>query len=392
MWWSLFFLATTAILIKSENSTGRTDILVIAEHPKFLSLNEEKSSLEISFEICFEWETKRGKEPRNRELTTWSELDAFGIITESLENHHVSKSIVTRENQIQNVRSSRSVIIQSEKSLDFSSFPSDAHLFQLRFTSIIRNSSQLTLNPHFVSTAQEQSNSYWNFEVSKAFVQWIVHKNESFEQAIFEFRVTRRPPTFQRIGMFLLFLLNVSMIFEYFPVSRIFWNLPSSRFYLCCGFLISLVSASQGPKSGKLTSFDYQLMTLLLLEVFIEILHQLLPFFIFHLRCCPIESDPTPPLFPSPSDQFSLDTERSKCNAALDSARAESMRSPRIANFDMCLAEVKFTMSTFNEVLNLHSSAEWRRKLWLNAYRRFEILAFIVLQIINFVLFSTFYQ
>lgn len=100
------------------------------------------------------------------------------------------------------------------------------------------------------------------------------------------------------------------------------------RFYLCCGFLISLVSASQGPKSGKLTSFglfelktflpyfqivlDYQLMTLLLLEVFIEILHQLLPFFIFHLRCCPIESDPTPPLFPSPSDQFSLDTERSK--------------------------------------------------------------------------------
>uniref|UniRef100_A0A8R1IEA1 Uncharacterized protein n=1 Tax=Caenorhabditis japonica TaxID=281687 RepID=A0A8R1IEA1_CAEJA len=87
----------------------------------------------------------------------------------------------------------------------------------------------------------------------------------------------------------------------------------------------------------------------------------MLPFLIFHLRCCPIEAEPCPPMFPSPSDQFSLDTERSKCNAALDSARAESIRSPRVANFDMCLAEVKFTMSVLNEVLNLHASAEWRR-------------------------------
>ncbi|EFP11089.1 hypothetical protein CRE_31166 [Caenorhabditis remanei] len=390
MWWSLFFL--TFNFVQTENTTGRVDILLILERQKLINVNEEQSLIEISFELCFEWETKRGKVPRSRELTSWNELDAFGIITENLASTQISKSIITRENQIQNVRSSRSASVQSEKLLDFSAFPNDAHLFQLRFTSITRNSSQLTLNPHFVSSAQEKSNSHWHFEISKAFVQWVVHKNESFEQAIFEFRVTRRPSTSLRVSMFLMFLINVAMIFEYFPVSRIVQKPSVSGFFLCCGLLISVVSASQGPKSGSLTSFNYQLLSLLLLGVLIEILHQLLPFLIFHLRCCPLESDPTPPMFPSPSDQFSLDTERSKCNAALDSARAESMRSPRIANFDMCLAEVKYTMSTFNEVLNLHSSAEWRRKLWHNAYRRFEILAFIILQIINFVLFSSFCQ
>ncbi|UMM36159.1 hypothetical protein L5515_008446 [Caenorhabditis briggsae] len=388
MWWFLFLLAPSY----AENSTGRVDILLIIEHQKLLTLNEEKSSVDISFEICFEWETRSRKVPRSRELATWNELDAFGIITENLESSQISKSIITKENQVQNVRSTRFVSIQSEKPLDFSAFPSDSHFFQIRFTSITRNSSQLTLNPHFLSTAQEQTESHYKFEVSKAFVQWVVHKNESFEQAIFEFRVIRRPSPSLRVSMFLLFLVNVAMTFDYFPVSRLFQKRPKSGFYLCCGLLISMVAARQSPKFGELTSYDYQLMALLLLGLLIEILHQLLPFLVFHLRCCPLESDPSPPLFPSPSDQFSLDTERSKCNAALDSARAESMRSPRIANFDMCLAEVKFTMSTFNEVLNLHSSAEWRRKLWYNAYRRFEILAFFSLQIINLVLFSSFCQ
>ncbi|PIC27758.1 hypothetical protein B9Z55_019916 [Caenorhabditis nigoni] len=154
--------------------------------------------------------------------------------------------------------------------------------------------------------------SQFKFEVSKAFVQWVVHKNESFEQAIFEFRVIRRPSPSLRVSMFLMFLVNVAMIFDYFPVSRLFQKRTISGFYLCCGLLISTVAASQSPTFGELTSYDYQLMALLLLGVLIEILHQLLPFFIFHLRCCPLESDPSPPLFPSPSDQFSLDTERSK--------------------------------------------------------------------------------
>ncbi|EGT33352.1 hypothetical protein CAEBREN_26406 [Caenorhabditis brenneri] len=391
MRWFLFFLLTLNC-IKSDNSTGRVDILLILEHQKLINLIEEQSLIDISFEMSFEWEFRKGKFPRTRELATWNEVDAFGIITENLGSSYISKSIITRENQIQNVRSTRSLSIQSDKPLDFSSFPNDIHFFQLRFTSILRNSSQLTLNPHFVATAQGQEKSLWHFGVSKAFVQWVMHKNESFEQAIFEFRVTRHPQPSLRVSLFLMFLVNVAMIFDYFPISRISQKLNLSGYFLCCGLLISVVSAFHSPRTGTLTSFDYQLLSLLLLGVLIEILHQLLPFLIFHIRCCPLESDPTPPLFPSPSDQFSLDTERSKCNAALDSARAESMRSPRIANFDMCLAEVKFTMSTFNEVLNLHSSAEWRRKLWYNAYRRFEIIAFIILQIINFVLFSSFCQ
>ncbi|CAI2353606.1 unnamed protein product [Caenorhabditis sp. 36 PRJEB53466] len=392
--WSLFLLSSLlfSTRILAENATARVDILLILERQKLIQVSEEKSSAEISFELCFEWETKRAKLPKSRELAAWSELDDFGIITENLQSFQSARSVVTRENSVQNVRSSRSVVLQSEKPLDFSAFPNDVHLFQLRYTSVAKNSSQLTLNPHFVVSAPEQSHSQWQFEIEKAFVQWVVHKNESFEQAVFEFRISRRPPPSLRVSLFLTFLINMAMIFAYFPISGMYQKTTSSGFFLCCGFLIAIASTGQVPKSGTITSFDYQLLSLLLLGFLIEIFHQMLPFLIFHLRCCPIEAEPSPPKFPSPSDQFSLDTERSKCNAALDSARAESAKSPRVANFDMCLAEVKYTMSVLNEVLNMHSSAEWRRKLWCNAYRRFEMLAFVILQLINFILFSSFCQ
>uniref|UniRef100_A0A8R1EIZ1 Uncharacterized protein n=2 Tax=Caenorhabditis japonica TaxID=281687 RepID=A0A8R1EIZ1_CAEJA len=122
-------------------------------------MNEEKSSAEISFDICFEWDTKRGeKVMRSRELEAWNEMDEFGIITENIITASAwPKSVVTRENSIRNVRTTRSATIQSDKPLDFTAFPNDAHLFQLRFTCASRNSSQLTLNPHFVTTAEQQS-------------------------------------------------------------------------------------------------------------------------------------------------------------------------------------------------------------------------------------------
>lgn len=46
--------------------------------------NEDSSSLELAFDICFEWEVKRIKYPKSREVSSWNELDAFGIMTENL--------------------------------------------------------------------------------------------------------------------------------------------------------------------------------------------------------------------------------------------------------------------------------------------------------------------
>ncbi|CAB3397472.1 unnamed protein product [Caenorhabditis bovis] len=264
-------------------------------------------------------------------------------------------------------------------------FPEHEHC--LKILKMIK-SIQLTLIPHFAMDSVQNSLE-WNLSCTKTYVQWIVHHNDSFEQTIFEFKISRQQNSFTRMPIVCIFLANLIQIFAKFPVFKMESN-DLMCFFPIIQLIIGLISSFSTPHSIYLTTFESRLLAFIILSVIIELSQQLLPFFVFYLRCCPMESDPNPPKYPSPGVQFSLDTERSKCHAALDSARIDSVRSPRIANFDMCMAELKFTMSLLEETINQHSSAEWRQRLWRNSYHRIQTAMLLIFNILNISMLLTF--
>ncbi|CAI5452751.1 unnamed protein product [Caenorhabditis angaria] len=289
-----------------------------------------ESSIEIFVELCIEY---KFKEINGREIVEEAD-EVLGITMENVESSEKSKTFQMQQKNVRTLRNRRILNIRSDENFDFAEYPKDSHSVQLKFTSNLKNSSELALNPHFAKIPIEKmSNDEWEFEILKSYVQWVVQKNESFEQAVFEMKISRKIPKMVSIITTLMYLTNILLIFEIFPVFSLDFNIKTDWInLLCVQVLITLISAPQA-----LGKFHRYLLSQLLLSTLICLSKNVLPFFLFHLRCCPIESDPSPPLFPSPSDQFSLDTERAKCHAAMDSARAESLRSPRAANFDMCM-------------------------------------------------------
>ncbi|CAD6196436.1 unnamed protein product [Caenorhabditis auriculariae] len=275
---------------------------------------------------------------------------------------------------------------------DLAAYPKDEFRCKLQFTSTAANASIMALVPHLVAPKDHfMGNAEWQLELHRAFVQWIVIDGDSFEQALFEFKLKRKMVNIVEVSMICMFLVNSLAIYNHFPIFRLVPSSkePNARIELAIQTTILMVTEMSSPKSRQGSSIAQQELSFLILTILTSFLCQLLPFFAYHFRCCPIEAHPNASDVPSPHDRLSLDSERVRYSAALDSARIDSMKSPRSTAFDSCIAELKFTLANFNEHLNSKANSKWRKKLWRKSYKRAESIAFFVLQTFNVVLFFT---
>ncbi|CAI4225138.1 unnamed protein product [Auanema sp. JU1783] len=268
--------------------------------------------------------------------------------------------------------------------------PNDDHSCKLSFISNFWNASRLLLIPHVTSTSSLRANSRWKCENTKSFVQWIIHNNQTYEKAVFEWHITRLA-NHTHLVVWILYFWNSFSLAMSFPL---IWNSKCSPtfnhgIWICLGetLIILSLSAEQADLPIFWTVGFKKSFALFAYGLMCCVLSNYLPSLLLMFRVIRSDAHPSPPQYPSPEEQISLDSERTRLTTVLDSARLDSARSTRTAQMDSCMAELKYTLVHLNEFMNYKANAQYRRFLWSSCYNRLVALTGTVLQLVNGVIF-----
>lgn len=359
------------------------EVTVFIEHLRLLHVDDVSSTLSLSFSLCSYWTSKRYTK---EEISP--RIPGLSIDKMTEEKRSVERLDKLQDDRMRQCHSAVVTVLCSQ--FDMSAYPKDSHICDLSLMST-SNASETILLPH-LHTAEDTTlgNGEWVMVHTKTYVQWITVEYEDFEMIVVSFIISRNSYTLE-VVQWSAFLLNVLLIFMAFPANSLSEakNLTSAHLMLVPVLQIALWAAVaiHSPSLAELPLIVRRVSYFAVLSLLVSLTGHFAPFFTVALRCVPYNAHPCPIDFPTPNELLSLDSERARYSSVLDSARIDSSLSPRNVNMELCMAQVRYTLSAVNEFLSIAASAKWHRRQWAEGFARIEIILLVLFQSLNFMLF-----
>ncbi|WKY12663.1 hypothetical protein Q1695_003900 [Nippostrongylus brasiliensis] len=404
-------LATNILQVSaSANSTAPTshppkEVTLFVEYIHLLHVDEVPSAITVSFTKCSYWTERNRRNGRENlrvpELTVEKSIEEKRFF-EKLDNLPGSR--------MRHCYSSVTKILCPHFNLR--EYPKDQHSCDLMFMAR-NNTTEVTLLPHLLTDEKHtMGNTAWSMNHLKTYVQWVTIENEDFEMVVISFMLIRNSFLLELLQRSAA-LLNSLLIFAAFPIGSLRATSKSASSSLligsACQILLWIVAAHSSPsilefpllvctrikasdRDGSQVSetlleiHGFRRMSLfVVVSMVVTVVAYAAPLLALSFRCTAYGAHPHPIDFPTPNELLSLDSERTKYSSALDSARVDSTQSQRNANFDLCLAQVRYTLSAVNEHLSVIASAKWHRKQWIDEYARIEFFLLVSFQLLNLI-------
>ncbi|XGW05086.1 hypothetical protein V3C99_015899 [Haemonchus contortus] len=359
----------------TETSPSPLEVTVIIEDLRLLELDERPSTIKVVLSLCLYWIEKQ--------------LSSKHHIPEvSFEKAIEQRRYFEKFNKLPNNRRRQcysTVLTVLCPHFVLNDYPKDSHNCDLLLMAK-DNASDVILLPH-LHTGENHTlgNTEWTMIHMKTIVQWVTIEYEDFEMAVVSFVISRNSfhlELIQRVA----FLLNLLLIFLAFPANS-FMSMNDPLLAPFCQIALWIVFASISPEINDHPLIVRRISYFVVLSVTASLVGYFAPLMTLGLRCVPYHAHPRPIDFPTPNELLSLDSERTRYSSVMNSARHDSSPSQRNVNTDLCMAQLRYTLSAINEFLSIKASAKWHRRQWLEGFARVQMLLLIFFQTANLILF-----